>query len=103
MENIILNDDMTLTININLWGAEVDLIAQSITGNKQIITEDTATCFFRGVFEACIMANVSADNKRDVAIFELKRHGKSDEYIQSYLKGWDSVDKIDLTTIGEDK
>lgn len=90
-DSLIVNDDMRLTINFELWGAEVDLLSVVMFGDKNKVTEEQIQSFIQGVFEELILRNVGDDMKREKAVIAFKQLGKTEQQVDSYLRGWDSV------------
>jgi len=93
-ESLIKNQNMEIDFKWQLWGAEVDLISIALTGEKNIITKDQLSNFLAGVLDSIVIFNVSNENARDISIASLNREGKSSDYIERYLKGWDVANKV---------
>ena len=76
----------------NFDGAELDLLAKAITGKKVKIAPEVVQTFVQGLIESIIVSQLQSDvDHRTYMIASLRNAGKSEEYIHSYLRGWDAV------------
>ncbi len=87
---LIINDDMKICINWDLWSAEVDQLSMMITGKKTKITEQDICEYLQGVLERLILENVSAESKLDKALLANKH--LTNKQRASYIRGWHQVE-----------
>ena len=89
--DLIKNENTVINFEWDLWGAEVDLLAVHIKGEKQKLTQQEITDFLAGVLDSVVLAALSNANAREQAILAQQLDGKSADFIARYLKGWDSI------------
>lgn len=90
--SLIINDPATVTMAWDFDGAELDLLAKAIHNKKQIISVETVQTFVQGVVEGLIVAQLqSDDDHRAFMVASLESQGKTEQYIHSYMRGWDAV------------
>lgn len=90
--SLITNDPQTVVMNWDFDGAELDLLSKAITGKKKEIDVEVVQNFVQGVVESLIVAQLNSDeDHRAHMVSSLIANGKTDEYITSYLRGWDTV------------
>ena len=97
MSDLIINENMIVNFEWDLWGAEVDLLSIGINGSKSVVTSDDIYNYLAGILDSIILSNLqnNNNNKREQAVFALQKEGKSPDYINRYLKGWDAITKLD--------
>jgi hypothetical protein len=90
--SLIINDPKTVSMNWDFDGAEIDLLSKAIKGKKQEIAVEVIQNFVQGIVESLIVKQLSSDeDHRAHMVASLISNGKTDEYISSYLRGWDAV------------
>lgn len=93
-KNLICNKDITVNFKWGLWGTEVDAISRFLKGKTCEITEAEICEMLQGVFDSVIAHGMKdPSHAREAMLIQLKKQGKSKDYIKSYLRGWDSLDK----------
>lgn len=94
LPSLIVNDNIEINFTWDLWAAEVDLIAKSIKGKKIKIKKEEIAEYLAGILDGIVLLNVDVADKRELAKLAKEREGKSDDYIERYLRGWDSVNRL---------
>lgn len=94
MPSLIVNDDMSVNLEWNLWSAEVDLLAKTIKGKKIKITQQDINNFLSGVLEALVMNSISNVDARELAELAQLKKGMTSDDIKSYLRGWDTTGEV---------